>query len=86
MKLGVDFYQKLRYTVCMVETENSMARQFTARMLDLLEEEMFNKDILILELLNYMSEQEVKNFVEEQDFVGFKDLGFTSTYDETDEE
>ena len=68
----------------MVEEEITMAREFTTRMMELLEEEMFNKDILIQDLLNHMSEQEVKNFVEEQDFIGFKDLGFTSTYEKSD--
>ena len=64
-----------------------MAREFTSRMLELLDEGMFNKDDLIHDLLNYLSENEVKDFVRRSDFIGFEDLGFRSSWsDEEDYE
>jgi hypothetical protein len=59
-----------------------MAREFTTRMHELLDEGMFNKDMLIFDLLEYLTEDEVKDFVRRNDYYGFKDLGFTSSDDE----
>jgi hypothetical protein len=59
-----------------------MAREFTTRMHELLDEGMFNKDMLIYDLLEYLTEDEVKDFVRRNDYYGFKDLGFTSSDDE----
>ena len=63
-----------------------MAREFTARMLELNDEGLFNKDILIQDLLSFLSENEVKAFVKASDFIGFEDLGFTSSHDVEEEE
>lgn len=63
-----------------------MAREFTTRMLEQLEEGLFNKDDLIHDLLNYLSEDEVKDFVRRQDFYGFEDLGFKSSWYDYDDE
>lgn len=63
-----------------------MAREFTSRMLELLNEGTFNKDDLIHDLLNYLSENEVKDFVRRQDFYGFEDLGFRSSWFNYDED
>ena len=63
-----------------------MAREFTTRMLEMLDEGMFNKDDLIHDLLNYLSEDEVKDFVRRNDFVGFEDLGFRSSWLEHDDD
>jgi hypothetical protein len=60
-------------------------RNFTARLLELNDDGYFNKDILIQDLLNYLSEDEVKNFVQRSDFIGFEDLGFISSDSEEDE-
>ena len=51
-----------------------MSREYTTRFLELLDEGMFNKDLLIQDLLGYLSEQEVKDFVKREDFFGFEDL------------
>jgi hypothetical protein len=59
-----------------------MAREFTTRMHELLDDGMFNKDMLIFDLLEYLTEDEVKDFVRRNDYYGFKDLGFTSSDDE----
>lgn len=69
----------------LIEGEVKMTREYTSRMLELLEEGMFDKDALILDLLNYLSESEVKNFVKRNDFYGFRDLGFVSSHEEEDE-
>ena len=39
-----------------------MARAYTNKLLELVDEEMVDKNQLILELLTYMSEDEVKDF------------------------
>jgi len=63
-----------------------MAREFTTRMLELLDEGMFNKDDLIHDLLNYLCEDEVKDFVLRNDFIGFEGLGFRSSWLERDDD
>lgn len=63
-----------------------MAREFTARMMEMTEEGSFDKDTLILELLNFLSEDEVKKFVRYCDFAGFEDLGFVSSSSEEDDD
>ena len=63
-----------------------MAREFTTRMLELNDEGMFDKDVLIQDLLSFLSENEVKAFVKASDFIGFEDLGFTSSHDDDEEE
>ena len=62
-----------------------MARDFSRRMMELNEEGMFNKDYLIQDLLEYLSEDEVRDFVRRMDFIGFEDLGFKSSWSEEDE-
>ena len=63
-----------------------MAREFTRRMLELKDEGYFDKDILIQDLLGYLTEDEVKDFVRRNDFFGFEDLGFTSSWLEKDDD
>ena len=63
-----------------------MSREFTKRMMELNEEGMFDKDILIQDLLGFLSEDDVENFVRRNDFFGFEDLGFISSFSENDEE
>lgn len=53
-----------------------MTRGYTKRMLELLEEGSFNKNVLIRDLLNFLSESEVEEFVRHSEFIGFEDLGF----------
>jgi len=55
-------------------------------MLELVEEGMFDKDILILDLLNFLTEDEVKCFVKRNDFFGFEHLGFTSSWLESEDD
>lgn len=47
----------------------SKTRYVTIKLLEMNEEGMLNKDNLIRDLLNYMSEDEVKNFAESNDYV-----------------
>lgn len=70
----------------MVDEGNKMSREFTSRMIELLEEGLFNKDDLIVDLLNFLSEDEVKCFVKRQDFYGFEHLGFKSSWYDYDED
>ena len=56
-----------------------MVREFTSRMIDLNDEGYFDKDQLIRDLLNWMPEGDVKQFVRVYDFIGFEDLGFVSS-------
>ena len=62
-----------------------MSREFTSRMMDLSEMGSFDKDQLIFDLLNWMPEKDVKQFVCAYDFTGFEDLGFISSMSEEDE-
>jgi hypothetical protein len=63
-----------------------MAREFTKRILELNDEGYFDKDFLIQDLLEFLSEDEVKTFVKRQDFFGFEDIGFTSSWREGDDD
>jgi len=63
-----------------------MSREFTRRMLELKDQGMFDKDHLIQDLLEYLSEDEVKDFVRRNDFFGFEDLGFTSSWLDKDDD
>lgn len=62
-----------------------MSRKFTFRMMELSEMGSFDKDQLIFDLLNWMPEKDVKQFVRAYDFTGFEDLGFVSSISEEDE-
>ena len=62
-----------------------MAREYTKRMMELTEEGIFDKDILIQDLLGFLSEDDVEEFVRRNDFFGFEDLGFRSS-SENDED
>jgi hypothetical protein len=62
-----------------------MVREFTSRMIDLNDEGYFDKDQLIRDLLSWMPEGDVKQFVRAYDFIGFEDLGFVSSMSEEDE-
>lgn len=62
-----------------------MSREFTSRMMEMTEEGSFDKDALIFDLLNFLSEDEVKKFVRYCDFTGFEDLGFYSTQSEDED-
>ena len=59
-----------------------MSREFTKRMMELVEEGMFDKHILIQDLLCFLSEDDVEKFVRRNDFFGFEDLGFHSSWSE----
>ena len=63
-----------------------MVREFTSRMIDLNDEGYFDKDLLIRDLLNWMPEGDVKQFVRVYDFIGFEDLGFRSSLSETEDD
>ena len=63
-----------------------MVREFTSRMIDLNDEGYFDKDLLIRDLLNWMTEGDVKQFVRASDFIGFEDLGFISSLSETEDD
>lgn len=47
----------------------SKSREYTNKLLDMNKEELINKDDLIRNLLNYMSEDDVKDFCECNDYV-----------------
>lgn len=49
-------------------------REFTNRMLELVEDGAFVNELLIRDLLTWMSEREVAEFVEAYEFFGFSDL------------
>jgi hypothetical protein len=51
-----------------------MSREYTNRLLELVDEGMFDRDILIRNILSFMSEQDVKDFVKCEDYFGFEDL------------
>ena len=62
------------------------AREFTNRMLELVEEGCFDKDQLIADLLAWCSERSVAEFVEAYELTGFADLlGDDDADDEFDE-
>jgi hypothetical protein len=61
-------------------------RAFTTRTIELVEEGMFENINLIYQLLNYLSEDEVKDFVRRNDFYGYEDLGFRCSWVDEDEE
>jgi hypothetical protein len=63
-----------------------MVREYTSRMIDLNDQGYFDKDQLILDLLNWMPEGDVKQFVRAYDFIGFEDLGFISSNSEIEED
>jgi hypothetical protein len=63
-----------------------MVREFTSRMIDLNDEGYFDKDQLIRDLLSWMPEGDVKQFVRAYDFIGFEDLGFVSSMSPEQEE
>ena len=50
-----------------------MAREYTSRLLELVEEGMFDKDLLIEALANWMSENDVRELVQAEGWVGFFD-------------
>jgi len=51
-----------------------MAREFSNRLYELFEDGMFNTDQLVLSMIMWMSEQDVKEFVQANEFMGFSDL------------
>jgi hypothetical protein len=55
-----------------------MAREFTARIVELVQEDFFVKDRLIEDILNWMSEDDVKEMVKRkvirEGWIGFDDL------------
>lgn len=53
-------------------------RKYTKQVLDLVEQGMIDKDILIRDLLGWMSEDDVREFIERNDYV--------SCHDEADED
>lgn len=63
-----------------------MVREFTIRMVELNDQQMFDKDMLIRDLLTWMSEGDVRQFVRAYDFMGFEDLGFVSSMSPEQEE
>lgn len=51
-----------------------MAREYSNRLYELFEEGMFNTDQLVLSLIMWMSERDVKEYVIANQYIGFSDL------------
>jgi hypothetical protein len=51
-----------------------MAREYSNRLYDLFEDGMFNNDQLVLSLIMWMSERDVKEYVIANQYLGFSDL------------
>lgn len=51
-----------------------MAREYSNRLYELYEDGMFNTDQLVLSMIMWMSERDVKEFVQANQFFGFSDL------------
>ena len=60
-----------------------MAREYTNRVLDLVDEGVFDKDSLIQDLLGWLSEDEVREMVQRNDYYGFADLNHARLRRET---
>lgn len=62
-----------------------MAREYTNRMLEMVEEGYFDKDMLIRDLLSWMSEHEVREFVDANRFFADVDADIEEDVDEAQE-
>lgn len=51
-----------------------MAREYSNRLYDLFEDGMFNTDQLVLSMIMWMSERDVKEYVIANGYMGFSDL------------
>lgn len=51
-----------------------MVREYSNRLYDLFEDGMFNTDQLVLSLIMWMSERDVKEYVIANQYFGFSDL------------
>lgn len=51
-----------------------MTRIYTNKILKLLDEDLFDKNVLIRDLLNWMSEDDVEEFYNKYDFKEFSEL------------
>jgi hypothetical protein len=60
------------------------SRPITCKLLDNLEQGVYNKDNMIRDLLNWLSEDEVKTFARRNDYL--PNAGDDDTEDSTDEE
>lgn len=61
--------------------DHRKSRKYTCILLDAVEEGMYDKDLLIQDLLGYLSEEEVKDFVRKNDLMPWLEQD-----DEEDEE
>lgn len=52
-----------------IQVDTSKTRRYTCAVLDAVSEGMLNKDALIQDLLGYLSEDEVKDFVRKNDLM-----------------
>jgi len=50
-----------------------MARKYTNKLLEMIEEGLLNKDDVILACVNYMSESDVQDMMECNDFIEIED-------------
>lgn len=51
-----------------------MAREYSNRLYDLFQDDMFNTDQLVLSMIMWMSERDVKEYVIANGYMGFSDL------------
>ena len=51
-----------------------MAREYSNRLYDLFQDDMFNIDQLVLSMIMWMSERDVKEYVIANQYFGFSDL------------
>ena len=51
-----------------------MAREYSNRLYDLFQDDMFNIDQLVLSMIMWMSERDVKEYVIANGYMGFSDL------------
>ncbi len=51
-----------------------MAREYSNRLYDLFQDDMFNTDQLVLSMIMWMTERDVKEYVIANQYFGFSDL------------
>lgn len=51
-----------------------MAREYANRLINLVDEGLFDKDMLIIDLVNQLSDYAIEKFVKREGYYGFEDL------------
>jgi len=58
-----------------------MSREYTSRLLELIEDGMLDRDTVIMACVKYMSEDDVKDMMEHNEFIDEEDEGEDEEYD-----